>query len=418
MARFEVDAFTLRAYDPVWDVKSVHRIWHECGWHRDADIAAIEDFHSVGDAYVAALDEIAECVAHVVPGTIRYQDQDLSLCAVMTVVTSHIARKRGLGKRIAAHAIARAASGGAEVAALGMFEQGYYDQLGFGCGSYEQLLAFDPSDLKVTVEPRIPRRLTKQDWADMAHALQHRWVGHGGCVLFPPEIVRAQTALQSGGFGLGYFDEQGELTHFFFATLNEGQGPLHVVAMAYQNGHQLLELLALLRSLGDQISMVSMVEPPHLQLQDVLRRPFRFRRISQGSPLENYHQAASFWQFRILDLEQCLRRTHLSGRAVEFNLILTDPIGDYLDATGAPWTGIGGEFTIRLGEASSAGPGTDSKLPTLCASVNAFSRLWFGIRPASQLAISDDITAPDELLEALDATIRLPSAAWGWYFQR
>ena len=119
---------------------------------------------------------------------------------------------------------------------------------------------------------------------------------------------------------------------------------------------------------------------------------------------------------RMLDLEKCLSKTHLLNPSVEFNLVLSDPIGACLGPNRKAWTGIGGEYTVTLGEDSSAKPGTNSQLPTLHATVNAFSRLWLGIRPATHLAISDDVDGPTELLEQLDAVLRLPTASWGWYF--
>ena len=45
--------------------------------------------------------------------------------------------------------------------------------------------------------------------------------------------------------------------------------------MAYQTGEQFLELMALLRSLGDQVRLVRMNEPPGIQLQDLMIQPFK-----------------------------------------------------------------------------------------------------------------------------------------------
>jgi hypothetical protein len=46
--------------------------------------------------------------------------------------------------------------------------------------------------------------------------------------------------------------------------------------------------------------------------------------------------------------------------------------------------------------------------------VNAFTRLWFGVRPASGLALSDELNAPPELLDALDRTLLLPQPLPDW----
>ena len=400
------------------DLPAIKRIWRECGWHPDSNEQAIEDFYSAGSVLVADLDGEAECSVLEAPGLMRYLDDDIRLSAVLAVNTSHVARKRGLGLACTAHSLAKAARRGAEVAALGIFDQGYYDRLGFGGGSYERTVCFDPADLNPEKigEFRVPRRLAQEDWKHVTHAMQTRWLGHGGCVLDPPAVVKAEMALKPGSFGLGYFDDEGQLTHFFYGTLEGENGPLRIAAIAYRNGHQLLELFALLRSLSDQVSCVVMLEPPHIQLQDLLQQPFRQRRVTQRSAFENSQSSSSFWQFRILDVEKCVGKTHLYGPPCEFNLTLTDPLSSYLrDAS--EWNGANGDYTIQLGEDSSASAGHKTGLPTLRASVNAFSRLWLGVRPATHLLITDDLESDSEtLLSELDDVLRLPPACCGWYF--
>jgi hypothetical protein len=49
------------------------------------------------------------------------------------------------------------------------------------------------------------------------------------------------------------------------------------------------------------------------------------------------------------------------------------------------------------------------------ASINAFTRFWFGVRPASSLAITDRLAAPAELLADLDVAVRLPTPSFGWF---
>ncbi len=43
--------------------------------------------------------------------------------------------------------MAEAIDGGAELAGLGMFEQGFYNKLGFGTLAYENWVSFDPANL-------------------------------------------------------------------------------------------------------------------------------------------------------------------------------------------------------------------------------------------------------------------------------
>jgi len=69
---------------------------------------------------------------------------------------------------------------------------------------------------------------------------------------------------------------------------------------------------------------------------------------------------------------------------------------------------------ITLGPSSRVESGTDADLPTLTASVGAFTRMWLGVRPATGLAMTDDLAGPPELLRALDLTLRLPDPKLDW----
>jgi len=407
--------FVIRRFDPARDLQNVLRVWRECGWIRqDSDETYTEHYYSIGDAYVGTLDGSAESACHVLPGFVRYQDEDLQLAGIACVVTSRIARKQGLGKATTAFAISNAKANGAEIAILNAFEQGFYDNLGFGSGTYEQIIAFSPADLKKG-EHRIPRRLSKEDWPGIYGAMKNRWLSHGGCVLDTPEFYKPHTGWRPNGFGLGYYNDQDELTHFFYGAMDAKHGPLQISAMGYQNGQQLRELFSLIRSLGDQIDSVVLIEPPHIQLQDLMSQPFRLRRLSEGSTVENAHRASAFWQARILDLDACLRKTHLAGADLKFNLTLTDPIAEFLPDANS-WNGLAGDYTVTLGEESSSTSGSDAKLPTLRATVNAFTRLWLGVRPATEVTITDELHGDDSLLQELDAIFRLPAAKLGWYF--
>jgi hypothetical protein len=156
-----------------------------------------------------------------------------------------------------------------------------------------------------------------------------------------------------------------------------------------------------------------MLEPGDIQLQDLLKQPFRHERGTAGSKHENKNSAMAYWQLRVLDLQACLAKTTLDGPTTRFNLSLSDPVVDHLD-DGPNWRGIAGEYTVTLGPESGATAGTNKAFPTLSASVGAFSRMWFGVRPASSLAITDELSGPTELLTQLDATLRLPRPHLGW----
>jgi hypothetical protein len=293
-------------------------------------------------AWVADLRDAPEGLVLTTPGTLRYLDEDLSLCAVTGVTTSRIARKQGFAGRLTARAIADDAAEGALVAGLGVFDQGFYNTLGFGNGTYVHWLSFDPASLKVKTQARVPHRLTLDDWEVMHQSRLARMRGHAACNLFPPVVTRSEMRWTEKGFGLGYYDgPNGELSHHLWGNASGENGPYSIWWMAYQTPAQLLELLALLKNLGDQVYLVKMNEPPGIQMQDLLAKPFRHRRISDQSKYANRMSASAYWQLRMCDVAGCLARTHLRSETVRFNLKLSDPIARYLDAD-APWRGIAG----------------------------------------------------------------------------
>jgi hypothetical protein len=404
-----------RIYDPTHDHDTVLRIWRETGWVHPGTESSMDLSLAAGRTLVADVHGEAECLVNNVPGTIRYLDQDLFFVAVAAVTTSRLARKQGLARRLTAQAVALDAAEGALVAGLGMFEQGFYNQLGFGTGPYEHIVAFDPTQLNVRVEPRVPRRLTSADWALVHASRLARARGHGSINVPAPEITHGEMLRADNGFGLGYCDgPAGELTHHFWCMPQAVEhGPYFVAWMTYRTREQFLELIALLRSLGDQVRLVRMHEPPEVQMQDLLLHPLRDRAVTRGSEFEAGIRAVAYWQVRICDLPGCLAQTHLPAGEVRFNLHLTDPIAASLEE-GGPWRGVAGDYVVTLGPASGAEKGTDARLPTLKASVGAFSRMWLGVRPASGLAYTDDLAGPAELLAQLDAVLRLPEPRLGW----
>jgi hypothetical protein len=221
--------------------------------------------------------------------------------------------------------------------------------------------------------------------------------------------------MRKPSFGLGYFDgPAGELTHHFWcSTENVARGPYVVLWMVYQTGEQFLELMEVIRGLGDQVRLIQMVEPRDIQLQDLIDQPFTQRRITRQTHYETGAQAVAYWQMRMCDVRGCLERTHLRGGEVCFNLTLTDPIERYLPE-GAPWRGVAGGYVVTLGPSSGAERGHAAGLPTLHTTVNAFTRLWLGVRPATGLAITDELHGPAELLEQLDEVLLLPEPRPEW----
>ncbi len=406
-----------RQYDHKRDKKAVQRIWHEIGWLEKGKEEAVSLHIKSGRAIIIEVNNEAECCATAVPGGIHYLNEELPFSGITGVATSRIARKQGLAKQLTAMMVAIEASEGALVSGLGVFEQGYYDQIGFGTGSYEHCTAFDPSQLNISTKPRLPRRITTDDWAMVHSARLSRFRSHGSCNLNPPKITKAAMLSTKNGFGLGYCDNStNELTHHFWCGAdNVEQGPYNIEWITFQTREQFLELMALIKSLGDQVHLVKMQEPPGIQLQDLLEKPLRQYRVTEKSRFQSIMQAAAYWQVRICNLSECMAQTHLPGDKVRFNLRLSDPIDSLLDER-APWRGLTGNYVVRLGPSSGIETGIDKTLPTLVATIGAFTRMWLGVRPASSLAITDQLSAPQELLERLDWILRLPEPKLDWGF--
>lgn len=401
-----------RNYDPQKDAEAAKTMWTEAGWgnYIDEQRLLIETERTI----VAELDGHAAALVVSSPGDMRYLDQTLSLSGIGGVITDLTARKQNLSSRLTARRIALDALEGALICGLGAFEDGYYNRLGFGTGCYEHIVHFSPANLKIERQARSPQRITPKDW-EVIHANRlQRLRAHGGCNFYAPEYTKFETA--EDGFGFGYFNPEGALTHHvWMGGKGKEDGPFSVRWMAYQNSDQLFELLALIKSFGDQFHLISMAEPPNVSLQALLDRPFFFRRLTKGAALENKVEADAWWQMRICNVEKCLEKTHLPNDELRLNLVLEDPLENFLDED-SEWKGVSGEYVVSLGTYSGAEPGRDASLPTLKASVGAFTCLWLGAHSASRLATCDAFAAPPELVEKLDWVFRLPPPWPEWDF--
>ncbi|MGI9323737.1 MAG: GNAT family N-acetyltransferase [Pseudomonadales bacterium] len=404
----------IRALELDRDLPALKRIWREVGWVDDEQSEAqLQHFFGCGDALVATLSDEAECAVHIAPGTMRLQHTDLPLCAVTAVTTSRIARGHAFAQRLTAQQLAKAVGQGAAVSALGMFDQGFYDKVGFATGAYEHSFSIDPGTLAVDHQVPTPQRLGLDDYEAMHAAMCTRQKTHGSIVLDPPILFRAELGFEEDDFGLGYSTE-GVLSHFLWLGAKGEHGPYQVRFLCYQNSEQLIVLLGLLKSLADQVYSVELTEPAEIQLQTLLRRPFRVRSLTRSSEFSNEQEADAWWQFRILDVPRCVAA--LSCReAVAFQLQVSDPLQAQLNSPSG-WRGVAGDYEVALGPQSSAAPGRDPKLPKLRCSVAALSRLLWGIMPASSIALTEDLQAPTALLQQLDQAIVLPPAVSGWDF--
>jgi hypothetical protein len=159
-----------------------------------------------------------------------------------------------------------------------------------------------------------------------------------------------------------------------------------------------------------------MQEPGWIQLQDLLDQPFRRHIITTRSAMESSFESYAYWQVRILDLEKAMAVTSLPGMGqISFNLQLEDPVARYLDESDG-WTGVSGQYVVTIGEVSHARPGQSSSLPTMWATVNAFSRLWLGTASALSLSVTGGLQAPAELLAELSGVLCMPKPSLDWIF--
>lgn len=413
-----VPAVKFRLYDAEQDKKNARRIWKECGWLDDSkkQQKAFDEMLAGHTVMVAEVNNSAECLTMSAPGELFYLNTPVKTSFITGVTTSHIARKQGLAGRLTADLIAQnILDEQAALATLGIFEQGFYNQMGFGSGGYEHWISFSPAQLKINTPPRIPDRLSQKDARKMHQCRLQRHKPHGGCNLIPDQITRTEMQWAANGFGLGYHDGPNwSLSHFLWMNARDVEnGPYNIWWMAYQNYDQFIELMGILRNLGDQVRMVSLREPMEIQFQDLLEKPFYHRSLTEKSKFAQINRASSYYQFRICDLDGCLRQTHLPFGELRFNLKLTDPIERFFSPD-SKWNGIAGDYIVRLGPESGAEPGTDPDLSTMETTVNAFTRLWLGVKSASGLQVTEKLIAPPELLRDLDQILRLPPPTPDW----
>lgn len=404
----------LIAYDPDAHFEAVKRIWIEVGWveeGNDRQISAMQDFVATSHGSVAILDGEPEAFGHWTPGSFWYVDRPLPMCAVTAITTSRIARKQGFAGALTARCLREGREAGHAVAALGIFDQGFYDKLGFGSGPYENRFQLDPGSLIVDTPYRTPVRVSRDDWQDVFDAMTNRMRVHGTTTLDPPQVVKSELQWIDNLFGLGYRDDSGRLTHFVLGSAKGERGPYRIQWWAFETPEQFHELLRLIKELSDQVASVVIWEPPGVHLQDFIDRPFRQRTRTEKSEHETSHRAAAFWQMRMLDLQQCIGARVWHGPEVRFNLVLTDPIASREVAVD-----LSGDYVVTIGEESTVEPGSAKDLPTLDAGVAGLTRAWMGVRTPSVLAMSGAISGPPDLLGALDEAFALPEPKHGWYF--
>ncbi len=410
----------IRHTDVEKDLEEIHQIWQEIGWMDNSteDKNGLKIFLNGGKGIGAEINGRLEAFVNSVEGKVRYQNKDIPIHGLAGVTVSRIARKQGLASKLTAMALKEAYQNGMAISGLGMFDQGFYDKLGYGTGSYENYFIFDPDKLNVNYNAKIPERLTYKDWKKAHKSRLKRKKHHGYCTLHSENITKGEMYWgKKNSFGLGYSNNEGELTHYFWAKAEKAiHGPYHIKWLVYNNKEQFLELMALIKNLGDQVNSLSMWEPAKIHLQDLIKQPFKGKRITKNSDHQQTLRTSAYWQMRILNLRKCINATHLQNENnLQFNLKLNDPISKYLP-TNSGWKGLNGNYILSLGKNSEVKKGKDNSLPTLKASIGAFTRLWLGVLPASGLTYTDNLSGPETLLNKLDQIFQIPIPKNDWDF--
>jgi len=410
----------IREFEFEKDYENIFKIWREIGWINDEKRKreALKYFVKAGQGKVIELNNEVEGYVNSTPGYYQYLDQQFDLQAVSAVTISRVARKQGIGTKATAQSIAEAAAKGTHISALGMFEQGFYNKLGYGTGSYEHFISFDPDHLKIPGKAPVPERIKVEDYKKVHEAKLERKKRHGYCTLLPPEITRAEMFFgQKEPFGLGYKDKEGNITHHIWVLPNkELHGPYFIRWMTFNTIEQFFDLMNLIKNLGDQVHLVKIFEPAGIQFQDLINKPIKDTTVTKKSDYQVINKAMAYWQIRLLDLKSCINNTSIKGETVEFNLKLKDPIEKYLDES-SPWTGLSGNYSVRFGEISNINKEFKSNLPTLKTDINTFTRMWIGAVRPSLLPYTNYFEAPQELINKLDNLfVTLPTPKIDWDF--
>lgn len=404
-----------RTYNKERDLKAIERIWIECGWIDDEDKEkkALEIFTSTSNCQVAEYNGSAESLIVLSPGNMLFGNRNLSLAAVSAVTVSRVLRKQGAALKLLASMIRNEIAKGTALTGLGMFEQGFYNRLGFATMGYEHWYSFDPSKIKVFKKGGIPVRLNTEDYKKAWKCYREAKKYHGFVTLDPPELFQSEMIWTKKGFGLGY-ETNGELSHYMWFSVDDAEdGPYTVQWMAFQNWDQFLELMGILKNLEEQVRTVRMKEPAFIQLQDLINKPFQLQTITRKSKFESRMRAIAYQQLRICNLESCIEAVEYEGKEFSFNLSLTDPINDYLDDK-KRIDACEGQFIVNIGKSSNVSRGNDKNLPEVKGTVNGFTRMWTGILPAETVGLVEDITIDDSLIVNLTKAFYKPDVRSDW----
>ena len=392
------------------DYAQVAALHKDAGWNLELD--GFDEglrFH-VPDCTVrvAADDERVHSAVLGAEGQFRYLDRTLRLSAITGVLTASWARRRGYAGRLLAELLEEEQQRGAVVASLGVFDQGFYNRYGFGNMGRDPVLVLNPSAI------RVPRKvsgalgaagtrivpISHRDDDEVYAAHIRRYTGHGACTIVKRGFI--QGFLRYAGeqsFGLGIAVGDRLVAHFFGRRVSEEHVDLFWLCADTQEYY--IQLLALLRTLSDQLTQVKIVMPPDVMVYDFLERPLQWGVVHRHS-----FDDLLFWQLRVLDVVRAVEAVSIPlASPLRFVAEISDPIVAH---SPSGWRGCAGEYTMSIGLESRCVRGAEVGLSRVRMSIGAFSRFWSGAASARALACSDEFAAEDALLERLTREYCVP----------
>lgn len=406
-------------YQPEAHETATLRNWKEIAWidpdakEKDTQVVArcLREWRTLIGLYNGS----PEASSSWTPATIRIGTEDLSLCAITGVTTSRYARVEGLASRVTVAALQSGAQAGMAVAALGCFDQGFYNRFGFGNGPYIHVLRFDPATLRVDRLSRAPDRLDPEETGECHQARLRRFRMHGGVNIAAPIQTELDLFDSDNPLGVGFRNETGDLTHHMWLSGKDREnGPLSVGGASVSEPEQWLELLGYLRSLSSDIRLIRMPQPPGLQLSDVIHQPFRNMEVRFRGEYQMRFNMLPYYQLRILDLEAAIAALHIPGPERDLSVRISDPVAADFDSE---WPGTSGDYRLTIGSPCRIQrmerPVSD---PDIRAGIGAFSRWWAGILPASSLVLTDEFHADPATCALLDRRPAMPSPLPDWDF--
>ncbi len=410
---------TVVPYDQDAHEAATIRNWKEISWidpeSKDKDTEIVKRCLGEWKTLIGLYNGSPEASSSWTPGTVRIGSTDLSLCAITGVTTSRYARVEGLASRVTVSALHSGAQAGMAVAALGCFDQGFYNRFGFGNGPYIHILRFDPATLRVDRLSRAPDRLDPDNTAECHEARLRRHRTHGAVNI--PLPVQTELGLfdADNPLGVGFRDSSGELSHHMWLSGKDREsGPLSVDGAAVSSPEQWLELLGYLRSLSSDVRLIRMGQPPGLQLLDLIHQPFRNMEVRFRGEYQMRFNMLPYYQLRILDMEACASALDIPGPEREFTLRISDPVAADFDSE---WPGTSGDYRLVLGSPCQIQRlGRPVAEPDIRTSIGAFTRWWAGVLPAASLVLSDEFRASPGVCAALDSRPALPPPLPDWDF--